>query len=142
MTEQQHQQDISKYGWRRFLPQLITEKLELRKSDDGEKENNTIKECIKNEKHEGIYMMTNKRFTWWGFWPLWLNNDFGPSSKDGSPHAVVERMRGQAKEFIATVCTQAMNEQGKVNGYDCFTQQHVELRLVLLPGRRQQRNQG
>ena len=51
-------------------------------------------------------------------------------------------MCSQAEELIAAVSTQAMNEQREINSHDCFTQQHVEPWLALLPGRRQQRNQG
>lgn len=86
--------------------------------------------------------LQNNNSTWWGLRPLWLNNDFGPPSKDCGPHTVVEGMCCQAKEFIAAVSAQAMDEQCKINSHNGFTQQHVEPWLVLLSGRRQQRNQG
>lgn len=58
--------------------------------------------------------------TWWGLGSLWLNNDFGPSPKDGCPHTVVEGMCCQAEEFIAAVSAQAMDEQREINGHDRF----------------------
>lgn len=48
----------------------------------------------------------------------------------------------QTEEFIAAVRAEAVDEQCKINSHDCFAQQHVEPRLVLLSCRRQQRNQG
>lgn len=87
------------------------------------------------------YCINNSNFTWWKLRPLWLNNDFGPSPKNSSPHAVVERMCCQAEEFIAAVCAQTMNEQREINSHDSFAQKHAEPRLVLLSGRSQQRDQ-
>lgn len=53
--------------------------------------------------------LPNCPFTWWSLRPLWLNDDFGPSSEDCGPHPVIEGMCCQAEEFIAAVSAQAMD---------------------------------
>ena len=80
--------------------------------------------------------------TWWRLKPLWPDEDFGPAPEDGGPHAVVERVCGEAEELVAVVGAQAVDEQGQVHGHHRLAQQHVELGLVLLPGRRHQGDQG
>ncbi|KAG7267248.1 hypothetical protein CRUP_037231 [Coryphaenoides rupestris] len=69
------------------------------------------------------------------------NPDLGPSPEDGGPHAVVERVRGQAEELVAVVGAQAVDEQRQVDGHHRLAQQHVEPGLVLLPGRHHQGDQ-
>lgn len=88
-----------------------------------------------------FYVSTQSSITWRGLWPLWLDHHFSPSSKDGGPHAVVERMCCQAEELVAAVSAQTVDEQRQVHGHHPLAQQHVESRLVLLPRRHQEGNQ-
>lgn len=98
--------------------------------------------CFFNDNNKGICKLQSNHFTWWEFRSLWLNNDFCSSSKHSSPHAIIERMRCQSEEFIAVVSAYAMDEQRNINSNNRFTQEHIEPGLVILPCRRQQRNQG
>lgn len=51
-------------------------------------------------------------------------------------------MRRQAEQLVAVVRAQAVDEQRQINGHDRLAEEHAEARLVLLPRRRQEGDQG
>ena len=80
--------------------------------------------------------------TWALSRPLGLDDDLGPSSEDGGPHAVVQGVRGQPEELVPGVRAHAVDEQAEVDRHHRLAQHDVQPRLLLALGRHQQGDEG